>query len=381
MRILVAPDSFKDCAPAGAVADALAAGLRRGWPNLSVTTLPLADGGEGTVAALVAATGGRFASAAVTGPRGEPVSARYGWLGDGTTAVIEMSAASGLELLPPTLRDPRVTTTRGTGELLLDALDQGATRLLVGIGGSATNDGGAGLAQALGARLVDDDGQDLGPGGAELARLARIDVGGLEPRLARTELRVACDVDNPLCGERGASAVYGPQKGATPAAVAELDAALGHYAEVIRRDLGRDIRDLPGAGAAGGLGGGLVAFCGAELVRGIDLVLDAVEFDARLVDCDLVITGEGRLDASTLHGKTVVGVARRAAAAGVPVIAVAGGVVGDAAAFHQVGLSATVPLPSGPMTLAEALARGLELLDGAGERIARLLRLGVTYAA
>lgn len=381
MRILVAPDSFKDCAAAGAVADALAAGLRRGWPNLSVTTLPLADGGEGTVAALVAATGGRFASAAVTGPRGEPVSARYGWLGDGTTAVIEMSAASGLELLPPTLRDPRVTTTRGTGELLLDALDQGATRLLVGIGGSATNDGGAGLAQALGARLVDDDGQDLGPGGAELARLARIDVGGLEPRLARTELRVACDVDNPLCGERGASAVYGPQKGATPAAVAELDAALGHYAEVIRRDLGRDIRDLPGAGAAGGLGGGLVAFCGAELVRGIDLVLDAVEFDARLVDCDLVITGEGRLDASTLHGKTVVGVARRAAAAGVPVIAVAGGVVGDAAAFHQVGLSATVPLPSGPMTLAEALARGLELLDGAGERIARLLRLGVTYAA
>lgn len=381
MRILVAPDSFKDCAAAGAVADALAAGLRRGWPNLSVTTLPLADGGEGTVAALVAATGGRFASAAVTGPRGEPVSARYGWLGDGTTAVIEMSAASGLELLPPTLRDPRVTTTRGTGELLLDALDQGATRLLVGIGGSATNDGGAGLAQALGARLVDDDGQDLGPGGAELARLARIDVGGLEPRLARTELRVACDVDNPLCGERGASAVYGPQKGATPVAVAELDAALGHYAEVIRRDLGRDIRDLPGAGAAGGLGGGLVAFCGAELVRGIDLVLDAVEFDARLVDCDLVITGEGRLDASTLHGKTVVGVARRAAAAGVPVIAVAGGVVGDAAAFHQVGLSATVPLPSGPMTLAEALARGLELLDGAGERIARLFRLGVTNAA
>ncbi len=381
MRILVAPDSFKDCAPAGAVADALAAGLRRGWPNLSVTTLPLADGGEGTVAALVAATGGRFASAAVTGPRGEPVSARYGWLGDGTTAVIEMSAASGLELLPPALRDPRVTTTRGTGELLRHALDQGATRLLVGIGGSATNDGGAGLAQALGARLVDDDGQDLGPGGAELARLARIDVDGLEPRLARTRIRVACDVDNPLCGERGASAIYGPQKGATPAVVAELDAALAHYAEVIRRDLGRDIRYLPGAGAAGGLGGGLVAVCYAELARGIEMVLDAVEFDARLADCDLVITGEGRLDASTLHGKTVLGVVRRAAIAGVPVIAVAGGLVGDAAAFHQVGLSATVPLPSGPMPLEEALARGRELLAAAGERVARLLRLGASDAA
>lgn len=376
MRALICPDSFKDCAPAAEVAAAVARGFERGWPGSDLPCLPLADGGPGTAAALVAATSGRFDEASVTGPRGEPVRARYGWLGDGRTAVIEMAAASGLELLAPAQRDARVTTTRGTGELIRHALDVGAERLLIGLGGSATNDGGAGLAQALGARLLDDGGGDLPPGGAALARLARIDVTGLDPRLTTTEVQVACDVDNPLCGPRGASAVYGPQKGATAADVAELDAALEHYAAVLARDLGRELRDVPGAGAAGGLGAGLMAFCGATLGSGIDLVLDAVRFGDALAACDLVITGEGRLDAQTLHGKTVAGVVRRARAAGVPVIAVAGAVLGDLDAFHTAGLEAVVPITPGPIDLADALARGLELLEQAGERIARLLRLG-----
>ncbi|MBI2302628.1 MAG: glycerate kinase, partial [Armatimonadetes bacterium] len=268
-------------------------------------------------------------------------------------------------------------TTLGTGELLRHALDRGVRQLLVGIGGSATNDGGAGLATALGARLLDAAGRPLPPGGAALARLARIDTSGLDPRVDETAVRVACDVDNPLCGPLGASAIYGPQKGATPAVVAELDAALSHYADVLARDLGRDVRDLPGAGAAGGLGAGLEALCGARLERGIEIVLDAVGFDAIVAGADLVVTGEGRLDASTLHGKTVTGVLRRAQAAGVPVVAVGGAVAGDPGVFREAGLAATVPLPTRPMTLDEALAEAEALLEAAGERIAGLVGVGV----
>lgn len=369
MRIVVAPDSFKDCASAVEVAAALTRGIRAVAPDAEVLELPLADGGEGTVAALTAATGGTLLTHRVHGPRGEPVEAQYGLLGDGRTAVIEMAAASGLELLPPAQRDPRVTTTYGTGELLAAALDRGASRLIVGIGGSATNDGGAGLASALGARLLDAQGDPLPPGGLALAQLARIDVSGLDPRLAEVEVRVACDVDNPLCGPRGASHVYGPQKGADSETVLALDAALAHYSAIVERDLGVAVCDLPGAGAAGGLGAGLVAFCGARLERGIEIVLEAVDFDRRIANADLVITGEGRIDPSTLYGKTVHGVLRHARGLGVPVVAVAGAVAGDPAAYRAAGLAAVLALPNRPMSLAEAIAEGIALLEAAGANI------------
>jgi glycerate kinase len=377
MRILICPDSFKDCLPAPAVAAALARGFQAACPDALVRLAPLADGGEGTTAALIAATGGQWHEAVVTGPLGAPVTARFGLLGDaasgdGVTAVLEMAAASGLELVPRDRRDPRVTTTRGTGELLRAALDLGVRRVLLGIGGSATNDGGAGLAQALGVRCLDAAGHDLPPGGAALARLARVVTTDLDPRLAGVEVLVACDVENPLCGPHGASAVYGPQKGASRAVVAELDAALAHWARVLARDLGRDVADLPGAGAAGGLGAGLVAFCGATLRPGIDLVLDAVGFDALLADSDLVLTGEGQIDASTLHGKTIAGVLRRARAAGVPVVAVAGAVTADLDDLHAAGLTAAVPLLDRPMSLETALAEGERLLVAAGRLVAQL---------
>ncbi len=372
MRIVVCPDSFKDCLPAAPVAAAMAAGCRRAAPGAEVVELPLADGGEGTVAALVAATGGRLVERRVTGPLGEPVTATYGLLGDGATAVIEMAAASGLELVPPALRDPRRTTTRGTGELLADALDAGVRRIVIGLGGSATNDGGTGLAAALGARFLGADGGELPPGGAALARLARIDASGLDPRLAAAELRVACDVDNPLCGPRGASRVYGPQKGASPADVELLDNALARYAERLRADLGRDVAELPGAGAAGGLGAGLVAFGGASLGSGIDLVLDVVGFEAALAGTDLILTGEGRLDGQTLHGKTIAGVLRRAARREVPVVALAGSLGGSPATLYQAGLLAAFALPPGPLTLDEAIAAAPARLAEVAEAVVRI---------
>lgn len=375
MRYLICPDSYKDCLPAAAVAEALARGVRAADSAATCDLVPLADGGEGTVAALVAANGGQMRCTTVTGPLGEPVDASWGLLDQGQAA-IEMASASGLELVPAARRDARLTTTRGTGELLRAALDAGAERILLGIGGSATNDAGAGLAQALGVRLLDEHGADLPLGGAALARLARVDATGLDARLASIDLRVACDVDNPLCGPRGASAVYGPQKGADPAAVAELDAALAHWAEVVRRDLGLDVAQVPGAGAAGGLGAGLLAFCGARLVSGIDLVLDAVGFEERAEAADLVITGEGRLDGQTLNGKTVAGVAERARRIGVPVVAVGGAVALTPEQITAAGLLAAWPLPNRPMSLAEALAEAKPLLEQAGFAIARLYGRG-----
>ncbi|HEY8532072.1 MAG TPA: glycerate kinase [Limnochorda sp.] len=389
MRVVIAPDSFKGSLSAAGVAEALARGVRRAWPTAQVTTLPVADGGEGWVETMVRATGGRLISCRVTGPLGEPVEAQYGLFdqdGQGV-AVIEMAAASGLTLVPPERRDPRLTTTRGTGELIRDALDRGARRLLVGIGGSATNDGGAGMAQALGVRLLDEAGNDLPPGGAALARLARVDLGGLDPRLAQVEVVVACDVDNPLTGERGASAVYGPQKGATPEMVQELDAALAHYADVVEGVLGRSIRNTPGAGAAGGLGFGLMAFAGARLQRGIDLALDTLQADRHFAGASLVITGEGRVDRQTLHGKVPFGVAQRAAARGIPVVAV-GGSIGPLPpeAMEQLraaGILAVVPIVESPCTLEEAMEpqNTQERLERAGERIARLVGIGLALQA
>jgi len=371
MKIVVAPDSFKGSLPAPEVAGAIAAGVERALPDAAVVRVPMADGGEGTVRALVEATGGRIVRERVTGPLGEPVDAFFGVLGDGRTAVVEMAAASGLPLVPAHRRNPMVTTTRGTGELILRALDCGCRTVIVGIGGSATNDGGAGMAQALGVALLDADGREIGPGGGELIRLRSIDMSGLDPRVRQAKFVVACDVDNPLVGPRGASAVYGPQKGASRDQVAALDEALRHFARVIQEQLGVAIAELPGAGAAGGLGGGLVAFADAALKAGVEIVLDAVQFREKARGADLVITGEGAIDHQTAFGKVPAGVARAAKEFGVPVVAVAGSVSTRARELHDIGIDAVFSCTLRPMTLEDALARTREALEFAGEQVAR----------
>jgi glycerate kinase len=376
MRIIVAPDSFKGSLSALEAARAMARGIRAVFPEAEVIELPIADGGEGTVEALVAATGGTLRHAEVRGPLGDPVRAAWGVLGDGRTAVIEMAAASGLTLVPEGRRDPRVADTFGAGELVKAALDAGLRRLVLGIGGSATNDGGTGLARALGARFLDGAGGDLPGGGAALARLGRVDLGGLDPRLAGAELLVACDVDNPLCGPRGASAVYGPQKGATPEVVRELDAALEVFARVARRETGRDVADVPGAGAAGGLGAGLLFFTPARLRPGVEIVLEAVDFETRVRGADLVFTGEGRTDAQTAMGKAPVGVAAAAKRQGVPVVCLSGGLGEGAEAVLARGIDALMALPPGPLGLEACLAGGAPLLEAATARACRLLKVG-----
>ncbi len=376
MRILVAPDSFKGSLTAAEAAAAMGRGVRAALPGAAVYPLPMADGGEGTVDALVAATGGERLTSLVRGPLGDQVSANWGLLGDGETAVIEMAAASGLLLVPPERRDPRVTSTYGTGELLLHALDRGARRIIIGIGGSATNDGGAGMLQALGARLLAADGSELPPGGAALLALDRIELSGLNPRLTQAELLVACDVTNPLTGPQGASAVYGPQKGATPEMVALLDRALTRWADLMAAQTGRDVRDLPGAGAAGGLGAGLIGFLAATIRPGIDLVGEAAGLDRLLAQVDLVLTGEGRTDGQTLSGKVPLGVARRAAAQGVPVVVISGALTADAALLHDRGIAALLSTADGPLSLEAAMAQAAELLERATAEAVRLIGLG-----
>jgi len=375
MRIVIAPDSFKECASALEVAQAIARGWSRVFPDAETVLVPMADGGEGTVEALVAATRGTKIEIAVTGPMGDPVTAIYGILGDGRTAVIEMAAASGLPLVPATARDPRVATTRGTGDLIRDALDRGMRRIILGIGGSATNDGGAGMAQALGFSLLDKEGAELPPGGAALARLRRIETTNKHPGLEGAEIHVACDVENPLCGPHGASCVYGPQKGADESTVLELDTALRHFASRVKEALGVDVLDMPGAGAAGGLGAGLVAFTGARLCRGVDLVADACGLREQIARADLVITGEGRLDAQTAHGKTPAGVARIAKEAGVPVVAIAGMMDKGCEALYSIGIDAMILICPEPMPLEESMARAGELIENAAETVARLRRI------
>lgn len=377
MRIVVAPDSFKGSLSAWEAAEAMAEGIRRVWPEAETVLIPMADGGEGTTEALVRATGGTMHETIVTGPLGEPVKAAFGILGDGETGVIEMAGAAGLYLVPEDRRDPRITTTFGVGELILAALDAGCRRLVVGIGGSATNDGGVGMAQALGARFTNAAGREIGWGGGSLKDLEHIDLSGLDPRLTGVEIRVACDVDNPLCGPRGAAAVYGPQKGATPEMVAELDANLAHLAEVIKKDLGLSVAEIPGAGAAGGLGAGLIAFLGASLMPGVEMVIQAVNLGERVRGADLVLTGEGKIDAQTAFGKTPAGVARVAKAAGLPVIAVAGGIGDDVEPVYSCGIDALFPLTPYPLSLNEAMRRGRELLALAAERALRLVAVGM----
>ncbi len=375
MKVVIAPDSFKGCLLSPEVAAAIAEGVRRAAPDAEAVQVPVADGGEGTVYALVSATGGQMVTVQVEGPLGEPVQATFGLLGDGRSAAIEMAAASGLPLVPEDRRDPTKTTTYGTGQLIREALDRGARELIVGIGGSATNDCGCGMAQALGVKFYDAEGREIERvSGGRLLDVAHIDISGRDPRLTEARIRVACDVDNPLYGPRGAAYVYAPQKGATPEQVELLDRGLRHMAEVIKRDLGIDVADVPGAGAAGGLGAGLMAFCGAKLEPGIKIVLEAVGLADKMAGADLCITGEGRIDEQTAYGKTPAGVAEIARAAGAVCVALGGSVVLNTSVLHQVGLAAVFSMIPGPMSLEEAMRpdAARRLLAAAGEQVTRL---------
>ena len=382
--MVIAPGAFKGSLSAEEVADSLAEGVGRVWPEARIERLPLSDGGDGWVESLVSAADGSFVDARVRGPLGEEVEGRYGLIASegATTAVIEMALASGLALVPKDRRDPRVATTHGTGELISHALGRGAHKLLIGIGGSATNDGGAGMASALGARLLDGDGEELPPGAAALADLARVDLSELDPRLRDVDIVVASDVENPLLGDEGASAVYGPQKGATPEVVRELDAALSRFADVVEDAVGRRLRDEPGAGAAGGLGFGLMALCGAQLRPGVELALDALEADGVLEGSALALTAEGMLDAQTLAGKLPVGVARRARRHGVPVVAVGGAVApmeeSTVERLRDEGIVVVCSSVESPATEEELMEpeRTRQRLQRAAERITRLVELG-----
>jgi glycerate kinase len=374
MKIIVAPDSYKGSLSALGVALAMERGILRVFPHAEVVKIPIADGGEGTVEALVAATNGTMRQAAVTGPLGEPVTAHWGILGDGRTAVIEMAAASGLPLVPVEKRNPRLTTTYGTGELIRAALDAGLRNFIIGIGGSATNDGGAGMARALGVRFLGADGQELPNGGAALAGLQQIDVDSLDPRLRDCEITVACDVDNPLCGPRGASAVFGPQKGANAEMVAELDKALAHFSVIAEHAIGRAVAELAGAGAAGGLGAGLMYFTPARLKPGVDIVLEAVHFAHVVNGAAFVITGEGHTDFQTAFGKAPVGVAKVAKQFNIPVFCLSGGIGEGADDVLAQGIDAVLSICDRPLTLEACMRTGSTLIESASERLCRIIK-------
>ena len=343
--------------------------------------VPIADGGEGTVEALVTATGGKMIVTEVLGPLNERVEACWGILGDGETAVIEMATASGLPLIPKEKRNPLITTTYGTGELIKEALDRGLRKLIIGIGGSATNDGGAGVAQALGIKLLDDQGKELSHGGAALINLAEIDLSGLDSRLQETTIMVACDVDNPLCGERGASAVFGPQKGATPEMVAELDAALQNYQKIACKATGRNIAELPGAGAAGGLGAGLMFFTSAKLRPGVDIVIEATGLSDLVATADLVITGEGCTDFQTAFGKAPVGVAKLANQFGVPIVCLSGSLGQGHHDVLDCGIDALMNIIPCPICLEECMAGVDVFTEEASTRLGMLLKVGMRIKA
>ncbi|WP_085707600.1 glycerate kinase [Pseudomonas sp. B35(2017)] len=375
MKIVIAPDSFKDSLSAQGVAEAIAAGLTQVWPEATLVKCPMADGGEGTVESILAACEGELRRTQVRGPLGVPVDAAWGWLSHSRTAIIEMAEASGLQLVPPGQRDACVSSTFGTGELIRAALDAGAQRVILAIGGSATNDGGAGAMQALGVNLRNAQGQALAPGGLALAQLAQLELDGLDPRLAQVRFDIAADVNNPLCGPHGASAIFGPQKGASPAQVQQLDQALGHFADLCAQALGKDVRDEPGSGAAGGLGFAAKAFLGARFQAGVEVVAELVGLADAVQGADLVITGEGRFDAQTLRGKTPFGVARIASQRGVPVIVIAGTLGEGYQALYDHGIDAAFAVTGGPMPLEQACAEAPRLLRERACDIARVWRL------
>ncbi|KRO18079.1 glycerate kinase family protein [Lacticaseibacillus saniviri] len=377
MKFVIAPDSFKGSLTAKEAAEDIRTGLARVYPDATYELVPMADGGEGTVQSLVDATDGELITETVTGPLGKPVQAAYGMLGDGETAAIEMSAASGIGFVTDETKNPLVTTTYGTGELIIKALDRGAKKIILGIGGSATNDGGAGMAQAIGVSLKDAADQELGFGGGQLGDLLTIDVSGVDPRIKDTEILIASDVTNPLVGETGASAVFGPQKGATPEMVKTLDDNLNHYAAVIKATMGKDLADYPGAGAAGGLGAGLLAFTNATMDRGIEIVIAYTKLKERAQNADYVITGEGGIDFQTQYGKTPYGVAlaTKSVAPNAPVIVMAGNIgEGVDVLYKKEAIDAIFATPDGAKPLDKAIADTDHDISELAENIARLIK-------
>lgn len=373
MNILIACDSFKDALPALEVCRAIARGLQQGWPDARLTPFPLADGGEGTAQILTYHSGGQMVTKTVQGPLFKPVEAAYGLAGDGKTAFMEMAAAAGLQLLRQEERNPLKTTTYGLGELILDALSRGAARILLGIGGSATNDAGLGMATALGYRFLDEQGDGLLPIGGNLSKIRHIDCSQARFRPGEIAVEVLCDVRNPLYGSQGAAQVYAPQKGADEESVRQLDAGLQHFAGLLEEAFGQDFAQQPGAGAAGGLGAGAMAFLGAALKPGIETVMAATRFEEQLRQAQLVITGEGKLDAQTLQGKLIQGIARQAGALGVPVIALCGALLASPAEITALGLQAAFSIQTRPASLSEALAATAENLEQAAFNLARVL--------
>ena len=372
MKIIISPQGFKGGISGLEAAKAIERGVLAAAPDTETVLLPVADGGDGTLHALVDATGGEIFISTVTGPINQQVEAQWGVMGDGRTAVIEMARASGLAMVPQRRRNPKTTTTLGTGQILQEAIERGFNRIIVGLGGSATNDAGAGMATALGAKFMDSEGNALPLGGAALARLDRIDTSGLIDGLSGVEIVGATDVTNPLCGPTGASEIFGPQKGASKEVVAELDSALANFARVVKRDLGVDVLDVPGAGAAGGLGAGLIAFVGGTLQSGIDMVCQVLEFDRHLEGADLVFTGEGRADKSTVFDKAPVGVARHAMAHGVPSILLAGSLGEGHEELYEHGVASILCISDGAMTFQQALGRTGKMLQGTAERAVRI---------
>ena len=373
--IVLAPDSFKESMTAKEVCEAMERGIRKANSQIRCIHVPMADGGEGTMQSLVDATGGNIYTKEVVGPLGNNVVAKYGILGDGDIGVIEMASASGIHLVDSEKRNPLITTTFGTGQLIKACLDKGVKKLLIGIGGSATNDGGAGFIQALGGRLLDKNGNDLSYGGGELAKLHTIDLSNLDERLKDISVEVACDVNNPLCGKEGASYVFGPQKGATREMIKILDKNLRHYAEVIKEQLGKDVISKEGAGAAGGLGAGLMAFLDVKLKSGIEMVIEYANLEEKVRDADMVWTGEGSIDFQTQYGKTPLGVAMIAKKYNKPVIALAGRVGNDIDVLYDKGIDAIFGIMRGVTSIEEALVKGPENVEKTSENIIRLLNI------
>ncbi len=380
MKIVIAPDSFKGSLTSIEAANAIAEGFIRVFKSAVIEKIPMADGGEGTVEALISATGGSLRRLRVKGPLGEEVDSFYGVLGDHQTAVIEMAAASGLTLIEKDKRNPLITTSYGTGELIRRAIDDGFKKIILGIGGSATNDGGAGMAQALGIRFLDDSGNELPMGGLSLKSLATVDLSGIDSRVKETEIVVACDVDNPLCGPRGASAVYGPQKGATAAMISELDDALKNFADMSVSATGREAADIPGAGAAGGMGAGLLFFTNAVLRSGIQILMEATQMEQRIMEADLVITGEGMTDSQTSFGKAPAGIGELAAKYNKVAICISGGLGSGAEAILSHGIHAFASIAPGPMTLDECISHAAGLLEAAAFRFALALKAGIALS-
>jgi len=362
MKIVVAPDSFKGSLTAIEVSDAIEQGIREIFPEAEIIKIPMADGGEGTVQCLINAAGGEILREKVTDPLGGEVLAHYGILGDKKTAVIEMAEASGLTLVPENKRNPLITTTYGTGQLIKAALNQGCRKMIIGIGGSATNDGGAGMVQALNVRLLDKQDKEIGFGGAELMNIHHIDISQMDQRISKLEILVASDVKNPLCGHSGATRIYGPQKGATEEMMVILEQALARFAHIINKALHKDVKDIPGAGAAGGLGAGLMAFLGAKLKPGIEIIIEAVKLEEAMKDADLVITGEGKIDSQTIYGKVPVGVAKIAKKYHVPVMAIGAIIDQDAEIVHKYGIDFLVKVSDPPMSLTEHKSKKVWLI-------------------